>query len=218
MPILDYRPRFDDRSRSYGVTTEPLPPINRYWIQGDQLDQGQEGACVGHGVVGALQASPHRAHLPLPQQGAFGFYNLAKFIDEWEGEDYDGTSVLAGAKVAKHTGLISEYRWCFGIDDVLRTISYQGPVVIGIEWRDSMFDTASNGLIDCSGTAVGGHCVYLSGVGYKRRFTGVSGLVDIVKVKNSWGRSWGSFGSGYMRIEDLADLLSRQGEACYLVQ
>lgn len=216
---LDWKPRFDTRSLAFAAAPAPIGPLKtKTWATGRQLDQKAEGACVGHGVVGALQSSPSGSKLPDPQTGAFGVYHMAQFIDEWEGEAYEGTSVLAGMKVARNSGLVSSYEWCFGVDQVLQTVIYRGPVVIGIHWMESMFAPKPNGLLDCSSTVVsGGHCVFISGFYLQKKLVGEP-VNDYVRIKNSWGSSYGLDGSVYMKVSDLDMLLKRQGEACLPVK
>lgn len=216
---FDWLPRFDPRSRDFPLQTsvEASDLDSQYWKTGVQLDQGAEGACVGHAIVQAMETSPVRADLPEPQSSAFGWYELAQYLDRWEGENYSGTSVLAGAKVAQKAGLVSEYRWCFGMDDVLKALM-TGPVVVGCAWKDSMINPGPDGLIDISGKNLGGHAVVLTGVGFDRHFVG-QGRIDVVRIKQSWGRAHGANGSVYLRVEDMRVLLEEQhGEACVLLQ
>lgn len=159
---------------------------------------------------------PVRIRPDDPQEFARNVYREAQLIDEWPGEDYDGTSVLAGAKVMQRHGYLDSYRWAFSIDDVIDALLHLGPVVIGIPWYDSMYDTRPSGLVETGGTMVGGHCIVLTGYqpgtiimgeGIRRRF-------DVVRWRNSWGRSYGVRGDGLIQVADLERLLSQRGEAC----
>jgi hypothetical protein len=127
------------------------------------------------------------------------------------GNDFpEGASVLAGARVLRDLGDIKSYRWGFGLDDVLQTLSRRGPVVLGINWTDSMYSTDDHGLIEISGPVVGGHCILASGIWPNHPFF----KDDVVALINSWGSSWGINGRGFLRTSDLDSLLRENGEAC----
>ena len=217
MPKLDRIPHFDERSRSYGVR-ELLPRRverrQRLWAlpAGYPLDQKSEGACIGHGYCGELAADP----IVVPgadQAYAFRLYELARAEDRKMGNNWpEGASMLAGAKALKNAGKISGYRWAFGIDDVLDTLSAIGPVVLGINWLDGMYQTRNDGLVEVTGPIVGGHCILANGYWPAHPKFG-----DVVVWTNSWGRSYGLNGVGFIRVPDLAGLLEDQGEAAIVV-
>lgn len=219
--VLDWGPNHDPKSLSFAI--RPLltvPPVrrNKLWTPGPVLDQGREGACVGFGWASEALSTPVAVDLKRmkyvvpqdPNKFASGIYHDAKYIDEWAGEDYDGTSVLAGAKIMKKYGLVKEYRWAFGINDVIDAILAKGPVVLGIYWYDSMYE-APNGVVDVSGDIVGGHCILA--VGFRLAKDSKLG-VDSVILKNSWGYDWGNFGLAEISVDQLAALLKNDGEAC----
>jgi hypothetical protein len=133
-------------------------------------------------------------------------YSEAQKVDEWEGEDYDGTSVRAGAKILQQMGYISQYLWAWDIETVLSTLLNVGPVVVGTLWYESMFDPDPlYGLVKIEGEAVGGHAYVLNGVNLN------SGLI---RAKNSWSKEWGKNGHFRIKIEDFERLLHEDGEAC----
>ena len=76
-------------------------------------------------------------NIPDPYQ----IYNEAQHIDEWEGENYDGTSVRAGIKVLARKGYLSSYRWAFDGQTAVNHILNIAPVVIGINWYAGMMAT-----------------------------------------------------------------------------
>jgi hypothetical protein len=219
--ILDWVPRHDPRSRNYPVRElirESPRRRNKLWRVGQILDQGREGACVGHGWVAEALATPvavdltRASYAPVrdPQALAFQLYRDAQTVDEWEGENYSGTSVLAGAKVMQAYRFLYEYRWAFGITDVVDTVLAKGPVVLGIPWLSGMY-TAPDGVLTPSGSIVGGHA--LLAVGYRVNDARLDGEPGVV-LQNSWGRDWGSNGLAVIRESQLAGLLAQNGEAC----
>lgn len=225
-PRLDWVSKHDSRSLNY--TLERLKDVAdvgevdirpRRWSGGVTLDQGREGACVGFGWTQEFLSSPrpyHAASAVRANEYAREFYYRCRQVDEWPGENYDGTSVLAGAQVAVERGLIESYWWCTSIEDVRDAVIELGPVVIGIPWYYNMYFTRESGLVEPSGDLVGGHCILideyhpgkrLSGESWSERFHGFG-------WHNSWGDGYGVGGRGFIRYEDLRDLLARWGEAC----
>jgi hypothetical protein len=203
---LDRIPQFDERSRQFPIRAligdVPLKP--KKWTCLPRLDQGQEGACVGFGWSHELAADPVR--VKVTDSTALGLYHRAQQLDEWPGETYDGTSVLAGAKTVQEQGHMAEYRWAFGVDDVLATLSAHGPVVIGVDWMRGMMDTDANGYIVPTGEVVGGHCTLLRGLIRERKRWVCVG-------RNSWGKGWGLGGDFKLAADDLDVLLKNAGEA-----
>ncbi len=115
-------------------------------------------------------------------------------------------STLACAPASSEAGHFSEYRWAFGLNDVLLAIGYTGPVVLGINWWEGMYSPDANGYIRPEGSIVGGHAILARGV---------SRLRKDVTLRNSWGTDYG-FNGGDCRItwDDLAVVLAQDGEAC----
>ena len=219
MRTFDWESRHDERSRNYPVRQllAEIPKVkSRMWLEGRVLDQGREGACVGFGWTAALLARPDR---PSPQpetdlatKFAKEVYYQAQKVDEWAGENYEGTSVLAGAKILQARNLIDSYYWAFSIEDVRDAVIWKNPVVLGIPWYSGMYDTAPSGLVRVSGSVVGGHCITLTG--YHPRAIIDGQRREIFRWRNSWGSDYGRRGSGYIELSDLAKLLKSQGEAC----
>lgn len=91
-------------------------------------DQGNEGACVGFAL------SRMMGLLNRKRYDAFWLYHEAQRIDEWPGEDYDGTSGRAGCDVLRTVGHrimrgeasrppdprqgIASNRWCTSVQQI----------------------------------------------------------------------------------------------------
>ena len=217
---LDWKPRFDDRSRLYGISdivnVEETKGMSVLWNEGTVLDQGSEGACVGFGWAGEVLAQPVAPPIqPSETQGnkdALGYYNRAKQLDQWPGENYEGTSVLAGARVMKELGFIESYRWCFSIEELRAAVISEGPVVIGIPWYESMYYTDHNGKVLILGKEVGGHCLVITGYISNMIIDGVE--QEVFRWRNSWGNDYGVNGSAFITYKDLENLVRHNAEMC----
>ena len=126
---LDARPdRLDLRDREFTPNVVSLPQqwpndatirrlLPRYCKSGLVLDQGSEGACTGFGLACvvnylnwrvALEVSDKRKQHPVSPRM---LYHLARFYDEWPGEDYDGSSCRGALKAWHKHGVCAENLW-----------------------------------------------------------------------------------------------------------
>lgn len=211
-PRLDRRVEFDEKSREYPIRTlVAARPYRSYtWSIGAFLDQGSEGACVGFAWSHELVARPWVVRA-VDDAFALQVYRRAQQLDQWPGEAYDGTSVIAGAKACQELTYIGEYRWAFGLDDLRLALGYAGPAVLGLNWYSGMFQPDDEGRITPSGSVEGGHALLAYRVDERR---------ERVWLHNSWGADWGvtdrHFGGGkcWLSFADLDRLLGEQGECC----
>lgn len=137
---------------------------------------------------------------------AVDVYHRARLLDEWPGEDYDGSSVTGAMEAGRERHWYNVYRWAFGdpevrAGDAILAIGYHGPVVVGANWYNDMFTADRDGYLHPSGGVAGGHAFLLSAY---------SKIRDAVWTPNSWGGE----GQGWIRRHDLATLLADDGEAC----
>jgi len=183
-------------------------PRSYTWPCGVVLDQGSEGACTGFAVAHEAAAWPCRVW-SINNKTAREIYKRAQQIDEWPGEAYEGSSVLAAMKAGQERGWYQEYRWAFGLDDALLSIGHKGPGVAGLSWYTGMMETDSKGFIHPTGVVEGGHAIMVRGVNVKKEY---------VKLHNSWGRSWGINGTCFLSFDDFGRLLKEKGEFCIPVK
>jgi hypothetical protein len=201
----------DSRDRLHLMAAVLIPaaprPAFRYYASGGVLDQGPTSSCVGHAWRAWMSAAPV---MTKAGPDAFKIYDEAKFVDEWPGEDYDGTSVRGGAKVLYTAGYIASYVWAWDAETVADFIlSGQGTVVMGTEWTYAMFEPDAKGFLHPTGPIAGGHAWLL--VGYSR-------TRGVFRMQNSWGREWSQNGRAWITGEDLQTLIRWDGEAAAAVE
>lgn len=232
-PRLDRVVQFDERSREYPIRellvgdAEAAPmPTSKAWGCRLWNDQGREGACVGFAWSHELVAEP--VPISAGPHVATRIYKRAQFLDPWPGEDYSGTSVLAGAKAVQELRsmkkqIMPEYRWAFGVDDLMLSTSKFGPAVIGVNWYEGMFRPDEKGFIRVSGRVMGGHAILVRGIGIKhvagtavadRTAATIDRDASYFIMRNSWGKDWGRNGDCFISVNDMSRLLNERGEAC----
>lgn len=205
--VFDRRVKFDERSRNFPIRAliTQREPRSYTWHCKVCLDQGNESSCTGHAVAHEAAARPVEVQ-GVTHALAVEIYNRAKQIDEWPGENYEGSSVLAAMKAGMERGWYKEYRWAFGEEDLALAVSYKGPAVLGIPWYEGMMEPSiGGGIIYPTGREVGGHAILCNG--FNKR-------TGLYRLHNSWGTSWGFGGDCFVTRDGMAKLLANQGEAC----
>jgi len=168
----------DDRDWIAAVPTTTRQ--RRLWpMRRRVLDQAGLPACVGFAWAHWLMCDPVKQFL-YPA----GIYYAAQYVDEWEGQDYDGTSCRGGAKVLRNFGLIGEFRLCLDAEDIAAIVLEQGPVCVGTTWYAGMSDPF-HGTIAPTGRLQGGHAYLIVGANQRH---------EAFTVLNSWGAGWGETG------------------------
>lgn len=202
---------FDDRSRDYPIRAllqRAAVPRSYTWRLGVHLDQGPTPACTGFSTAHELAAKPVVVD-HVDQVLAMALYNRARQLDEWPGEDYDGSSVLGAVKAAAEGGYYDEYRWAFGIDDLVMAVGHHGPAILGVNWYTGQMETDDDGYVHVAGQVEGGHAICVTGVNVRReRFW----------LSQSWGLGWGLGGGCWISFTDVDRLLREDGEACIPVK
>lgn len=207
IPVLDQQNLLEQ-----GILTSRLVP--------GATDADELGSCTANAAAVALSVllSPtdlERAGLTLLHPGrdeewAIRLYAEATRVDEfvpyqWPPADC-GSSGLGVAKALQARGLIGSYTHALDADAIAAALQ-NGPVLLGLPWFNAWFSPGGDGFIDnipywrTSGLA-GGHevcAIALEDVAQDH-----AGRViperTVLRLRNSWGPSWGIGGDFFLRL------------------
>lgn len=240
--VLDARPdRLDLRDRIYRPPLISLPdtwPLEKdyeelFRIYKDNhmiLDQGTDGACTGFGLAAVINYLFLRdifdsnngvidvSLMKKKQVSSKMLYNMARIYDEWDGEDYEGSSCRGAMKGWHRHGVCKKETWPHSTDKEdtqsypLENWSQEAvDTPLGAYYRinkDSVVDMQSAikevGAIYCSATIQKGwwlnteatlpiieHTADKTG-GHAFAIVGYN--KDGFIIQNSWGEKWGYYG------------------------
>lgn len=209
-----------DKAFPFASTITPGQRQRSYtWMKNaiQVIDQGPRmGSCVGCTFIAEAAASPKAWDLGDDLKAtAEHYYFECQANDSFPGGEYpgaspfmQGTSIRAGAKTAQRRGMIGEYRWAYGAEQVAYAVG-RGPVVMGTWWFEGMDNPDASGYILPDGKKLGGHAWLIIGVNWRlRRF----------EMLNSWGTEWGNGGFAYLTFNSVDFLLTEQGEALVIME
>jgi transposase IS4-like protein/DDE family transposase len=142
-----------------------------------------------HTLIGAAVDATGIPGGKLGTEDAYRLYSDAIVLDPFPGQwrpDDTGSLGLAAAQAARAQGLITRYEHAFGLDHALGALML-GPVIIGTNWYDSMFDVTNRGelVIEPGASVAGGNVYQAFGVNVRDRR---------VWCFQSWGPEWASAG------------------------
>ena len=245
--LLDARPdRLDLRDREYRPPLQSLPAtwplkkdyerlFKRYTQCDMVLDQGQDGACTGFGLAAVINYLLWRELIEVNDKAITSevmseikvstsmLYNMARIYDEWDGEDYEGSSCRGAMKGWHRHGVCRDKSWPFIFggesipQDSWATEAIFNP--LGAYYRinkDSVVDMQAAikevGAIYCSATVHEGWWLKkgksLSIIQQSNNKVGghafalVGYNADGFIVQNSWGTQWGYLGFAVLRYSD----------------
>jgi hypothetical protein len=186
---------------------KPAAVKYRHWRTGPVLNQGETPHCVGFTWAQWEMTSPVRR--PAAYDGnarGHAIYAACKKLDG--SPKRDGTYVRMGAKVEGAEGRVQRYIWADSLASLKNWVLLNGPVCVGTDWYESMFDPKGAMLVP-AGQKAGGHAWLVTGYNSDR---------DEFTMVNSWGKDWADGGRARIASAVLWKLLSEGGEAVAAIE
>ena len=175
------------------------------------FDQGDIGSCTANAALGCLSTAPFgHAGITYTEADAVALYELETKLDDSQipGEyppDDTGSSGPWSMMALEKDGKIRSFVHTRDTHTALRLLN-KGPISIGVTWYASMFTPDGDNVIHADETSgvAGGHQVCVVGNDVEKQR---------IRIRNSWGPSWGDQGHAWLSWADFAFLLHEGGDA-----
>lgn len=188
---------------------EPIKPVTHVEFEA-VFDQGQLGSCTANAALGLLVTAPFgQQGVRYAEKDAVALYEQETKLDDSQipGEyppDDTGSSGPWSMMALEKQGKVKTFKHTRAIHTALRLLN-GGPISIGVSWYQSMFTPDADSTIhaDESSGLAGGHqvCIVANDVERKR-----------IRIRNSWGTSWGDNGHAWLSWDDFELLLKLGGD------
>lgn len=196
------------------VEVTKLPTAKTWRGQRRRLDQGSVGACVG--FTGANWMGHYPIYDPVIDETGMDLYNECKKIDGFP--NMEGTSDRYLAKVLVEQGRIERYLWATSSEQLWQWVMLTGPVMVGTNWYESMFNPDSQHRLWIHGAVAGGHEWLIKGA-VTKKLLGDTAKHDYYRMRNSWGNMWGDNGEAWVERSVVDRLVfQEQGDALGAVE
>ncbi len=212
----------DLRDRIYEPALVPLSEtLDPDVPTGEVLNQGREGACTGFAAAATINRLQRLRGRPEVRVSARMLYEMAKRFDEWDGVNYEGSSIRGAIRGWKNNGVCRDQSWPYTTQKGRLTIARAEEarsITIGAYYRVrpeiADFHAALNevGVIACSANVhAGWDNVAASGrIPFRKTIDGGHAFAIVgydargFWIQNSWGTDWGKGGTALWAYEDWA--------------
>ena len=185
------------------------------------LNQKSEGACTGFGLAAVINYLNQQRGCMDKKASARMLYEMAKRYDEWDGEEYSGSSCRGAIKGWYNMGVAEDSFWRYvpnrpgqmTLDAAKNARSTTIGAYFRLKNRISDFHSAINeaGVVYCSASVHDGWSdenIDDDIISYKKEPKGGHAFAIVgyndkgFWVQNSWGKEWGSDGLAIWTYED----------------